>query len=138
MIPPGLSKNGQQYLKSVGTQMKICRYPKANPEVPKFFRRCPNSSPHHRCCRRWRRVNDSTPRMFPTRISAFSQQLRNKKNKDPDFRILFFFHPNSLLARYSGRLGFNRDFHLVSTTINLSFLVLFCLYGPRFTCKKKK
>jgi hypothetical protein len=29
--------------------------------------------------------------MFPTRISAFSQQLRSKKNKDPDFRIFFFF-----------------------------------------------
>jgi hypothetical protein len=28
--------------------------------------------------------------MFPTRISAFSQQLRSQKNKDPDFRIFFF------------------------------------------------
>ncbi len=145
MIPPSLSKNGQQYLKSVGTQMKIrsrypnenpqvpksksvgtqkqiCRYSKENSQVPKFFRRCPNSSPHHRCCRRWCRVNDATPRMFPTRISAFSQQLRSKKKKRKQrsrishllLLLLLLLRrggcTNSLLARHSGRLGFNRGF----------------------------
>jgi hypothetical protein len=57
--------------------------------------------------------------MFPTRISAFSQQLRSKKNKRSRLSHLLLLLllrrggggcTNSLLARYSGRLGFNRGF----------------------------
>jgi hypothetical protein len=73
--------------------------------------------------------------MFPTRISAFSQQEKQRSRLSHLLLLLRRGCTNSLQDTPDVSDS-TADIHLVSTAINLS--VLFCLYGPRFACKKKK